>query len=133
VIAWFLLYNTTLLLRFNTSLFFCFDIVLLLRLATLICLQLLGSLICLSQFYFVTVIYFGLAPFALLSFFFFFHESSPFFFFFLVHFSGVHPVFLFIVVLRLFGHNGCFCRLFEDSQESVHHHTESRERTHRGP
>uniref|UniRef100_A0A2N9G5U8 Aminotransferase-like plant mobile domain-containing protein n=1 Tax=Fagus sylvatica TaxID=28930 RepID=A0A2N9G5U8_FAGSY len=130
-------YNTTLFLRFNTSSFFAtlccffastlrhcvasslrhfvasslqhfvvllrFDIVLLLRLATLICLQLLGSLICLSQFYFVTVTYFG-----------------------------VHPVFLFIVVLRLFAHNGCFCRLFEDSQESVHHHTESRGRTHRG-
>ena len=54
------------------------------------------------------------------------------FFLFVVHFSGVHPVLLFIVVLRLFTHNGCFCRLFEDSQESVHHHTESRGQTHRG-
>uniref|UniRef100_A0A2N9GIT9 Aminotransferase-like plant mobile domain-containing protein n=1 Tax=Fagus sylvatica TaxID=28930 RepID=A0A2N9GIT9_FAGSY len=62
-------YNTVLLLRFNISspsslrhcvassldiaLLLRFDIVLLLRLATLICLQLLGSLIRLSQFYFV--------------------------------------------------------------------------------
>jgi hypothetical protein len=53
-------------------------------------------------------------------------------FFFFTHFSGVHPVFLFIMVLRLFTHNGCFCRLFEDSQESVYHHSKSRGRTHRG-
>jgi hypothetical protein len=89
VIAWLLHYNTALLLHYNTTLqhFVASSLllhytVLLLRLATLICLQLLGSLIRLSQFYFVTVTYFGLAPFALL----FFHESSPFFFFLLIFF-----------------------------------------------
>jgi hypothetical protein len=69
-------YNTTLLLRFNilsplcfdTASLLRFDIASLLRLATLICLQLLGSLIRLSQFYFVTITYFGLAPFASLFF-----------------------------------------------------------------
>ena len=148
-------FNTASLLRFNTALLLRFNIVLLLRLATLICLQLLhyvnftyptvAVLLCDCRFIVAWGVYLhyldtrtwhykALYLRTLWScplFFAPFHESSLFFFF-LVHFLGVHSVFLFIVVLHLFAHNGCFCRLFEDSQESIYHPTESYGRTHRG-